>query len=338
MNGVYDPPKPPPTPTVSNRFMEMNGVYTPPAPAPRPPSNPVPLPALTGAGHSAQDNALNNTLGGLAQTVGVPPILSADNPIQNPPGTGTPPPPPPDPRFNDVVDPETEIHGWDLSTSDESDALFGYAGRDGGGAWTAGTGLVDFQNNDPDHWLQGFEILTAEARLNLTDPNADFIGLDVDAQVTEWEFNAAGQRLNVGYLTANGTIGGDADGMGVMLGANIVDFSYQNGAPSADNDRDLNAGFSLSAGPNLGGFLLHANDPDQDGVLNFGADVAVGPVGVHVSSETAGAAIQAEAQNVSNAYYNGLFGTDLPVDDRNLFERGRDAVVDAFDFGIFPRG
>lgn len=209
-----------------------------------------------------------------------------------------------DDRFNDVNGDQSDIHGFDLSTQDESDALFGYVGEDGEGAWVAGTGVIDYENSDENGWLQSFEIMTAEGRGNVvgTLGQDDFIGVDFDAQVFETDLNIGGHGLNGGFLNANGNLGGDEDGYGVMVGASAGHIQYSNGAPSADNSNDLSfdGGFSLGLG---GGFNLVYSDPDGDGITNLGFDGSAGPVDLGFTSEYAGQKAESAAKAILREGY-----------------------------------
>lgn len=322
INGV-EPIQPTPKPKLSNHFLEINGALPKPSPRPqpRPAPTPAPEPVVYNPPYNNASNVLFNSLlnsqpAPTPSPVFISPpapdpfpapslfhasLLAQQDPQPQPVPTPAPAPDPVENRFNDAVDDETLINGRDASTNDESDAFYYYYGIDGGGAEAFGTGLVDYQNDDPDHWFQSFEILTFDSRSNYDpatyfNPNADFYGYNMEANVLDFEVQPGGQHVNVGYLSADLTIGGDADGIGFMAAANLAEISYRNGDPSPDNDSDENVGFSLSQGAPLGGALFHYNDPDGDGVKNAGFEVAGGPVGFYYSSEELGDNVEATGE------------------------------------------
>lgn len=218
-------------------------------------------------------------------------------------------------RFNDITGDQSDIHGVDLSSNPEADALYGYIGEDGEGAWTAGTGVVDWENSDPDGWLSGFEILTAEGKGNIigTFEQDDFWGADFDAQVLEADFNISGHGLNVGYLNADGNYGGDPDGFGLMLNANLADAQYSNGAPSATNSNDIGFNFGLSVGAGAG-FNFVYSDPDDDGISNLGFDLSAGPVDFGITSEYVGKKAESGLESAGNYIIDKVYQIDDAFD------------------------
>ncbi len=219
-----------------------------------------------------------------------------------------------DNRFNDVNGDQSNIHGFDPSSSDESDAFFGYFGEDGNGDYVAGAGLVDYENSDENGWFSSLEILTAEGRVNADTDS--FAGAEFDAQVVETDLNISGHGLNLSYLTANGNLGGNADGFGALFNANIADINYSNGAPSPDNSNDISFNGGVSAGVG-GGLNFVYSDPDNDGIRNVGFDTSVLFVDVSLTSEDAGQAVEdLEAQGTEvkggvNRFIGWLSGDDI---------------------------
>jgi len=229
-----------------------------------------------------------------------------------------------DDRFNDVEGPQTNVNGFDLSSNNEADAIFGYLGEDGEGAWVIGGGLVDWQNDDPNQWFQSFEIFTAEGQGNLIGEfdNDDFWGLGFDAQFLEAEFDISGHSLNAGYLNANGNYGGDEDGYGLMFNANLADVQYSNGAPSADNSNDIGVDFGASAGIGAGLNFVYS-DPDGDGITNLGVDISAGPVDIGFTSEWLGGHAENLAEDAGEAFVDFAYGVEDTLDSwGNLINGG----------------
>ena len=218
-------------------------------------------------------------------------------------------------RFNDITGDQSDIRGFDFSTNSEADALYGYIGEDGEGAWTAGTGVVDWENSDPEGWLSGFEILTAEGKGNIigTFEQDEHWGLDFDAQVIEADFNISDHDLNIGYLNADGNYGGNSDGFGLMFNANLVDVQYSNGAPSATNNNDIGFDFGLSAGLGAGLNFVYS-DPDDDGISNLGFDLSVGPVDLGITSEYLGQKAESGLKSAGNFLFEKAYEIDDAFD------------------------
>ncbi|MEO0516969.1 MAG: LysM domain-containing protein [Cyanobacteria bacterium P01_A01_bin.116] len=196
---------------------------------------------------------------------------------------------PDDRKFNEVRGDQSNIRGWDLSTADDSDALHFYIGEDGEGSWVVGSGLIDYEASDEDAVLSSFEILTVDARGNLDNSieQGDFWGAELGGQVLEVELKPWGQTVDVGLYNVDANVGGDSDGYGVMMTASFADVNYSNGAPSPENNNDIQIAGGLSYGGG-GGFNFVFSDPDGDGIMNFGFDAAAGPVTIRPRSEYIG--------------------------------------------------
>ena len=215
---------------------------THPEPSEELPSAPSPSPEWLEANIDASESG--STLEDSSANPGTSPELFESNDAPEIPEVN-----PPEQRFNDITGDQSDIHGFDVSGTPEADVTFGYLGEDGEGAWSAGAGVLDWENSDTGGPLTGFEFLTAEGKGNIigTFEQDDFWGAEFDAQVIEAETEFYGQSLNLGYLNANGNYGGDPDGFGLMFNANYADIQYSNGAPSATNSNDIGIDFGLSA-------------------------------------------------------------------------------------------
>ena len=207
---------------------------------------------------------------------------SADEPeTRQPPGGD-------DDHINDVVGDQSGIREFDFSASDSAeerartgqsvDAIYGYQGRDGEGAWVLGGGFLDVEQ--PGRGVSGVEVLTFDYRYG-SDPDG-FSGIALEANALEMDFWA--DRIHVGLGTAGGNLRADQSVLGGNYYANAIEVGLQNGQPSADNPNDINVNGGLSLGIPSGGFNYITHDPDGDGITNVGFDlnVPVGPFGVNV--------------------------------------------------------
>lgn len=208
-------------------------------------------------------------------------------------------------RFNNVEGDESNIRGFDFSSSEDSDAFYGYIGEESEGAFGAGTGVIDYENPDPDGWLSGFEILTADARATVVGDlsSENFLGIEAGAQVLEADLNLSGHNVNLGFLTADVNGGGSSDGFGFGASANAYSATYTNGAPSTDNSNDLGFTGGLSFGVG-GGLNVAYSDPDEDGITNLGFDVSAGPVDAGFRSEYLGSKVDAVDEAVDEEIRN----------------------------------
>lgn len=118
------------------------------------------------------------------------------------------------------------------------------------------------------------DILTAEAKTGLLNPDTDTFGLAASAQVASvlWNMghNSLGLRsveMNIGRLQAEASVG--ADGATVGYGASAWDVAATFGQPSKDSGTDTQV--RLGAGVGGGGAArLHWSDDDHDGDREYG--------------------------------------------------------------------
>lgn len=234
-----------------------------------------------------------------------------------------------DDHINDVVGDQSGIREFDFASGDSAeerartgqsvDAIFGYQGRDGEGAWVLGGGFLDVEQ--PGRGVSGVEVLTFDVRYG-SDAEG-FSGMSLEANALEMDFWA--DRIHIGLGTVGGNIRADESMIGGNYYANIVEVGLQNGAPSAENPNDINVNGGLSLGVPSGGFNLLTGDPDGDGINNYGFDLnfPAGPVGVNIggSIEDPAGIVRREfwetmdaVENLASGRIPGLPSFDLGFD------------------------
>ncbi len=213
-------------------------------------------------------------------------------------------------RFNDVDGSEENIHGFDAAAVDGDDTLFGYAGTDENGNHVIGGGFLDVERSEGG--LKGVEVLTANGEIEY-DGNGEIIYLEGEANGVEFDFGPfLTDQVNLTVFgKATGNVGIGQDRAGAYGTLSVMEITFANGEPSANNNNDIGVTAGLALGIGFGLNLVYG-DPDGDGIRNIGFEGAYGPVSGGFTSEWLGRQV-VELDNTAIAAYNDIAETAADV-------------------------